>query len=88
MTEEDEAKPTNEPVQAEGHRKHQQARLLKLRDKEARVRVSVRLDTTVDEKLDQLAKLRGLDRNTAISVAIVQDWLACVEPNHPKRSDT
>lgn len=53
-----------------------------------RVRVSVRLDTTVDEKLDQLAKLRGLDRNTAISVAIVQDWLACVGPNHPKRSDT
>lgn len=88
MTKEDEAKPTNESVQAEGHRKHQQARLLTLRDKEARVRVSVRLDTTVDEKLDQLAKLRGLDRNTAISVAIVQDWLACVGPNHPKRSDT
>lgn len=51
------------------------ARLEKLPDKEARVRLSVRLVASVDEKLNDLAHLRGLDRNTAVSVAIVQDWV-------------
>jgi hypothetical protein len=31
----------------------------------------------MDAKLNELAHLRGLDRNTAVSVAIVQDWVAC-----------
>lgn len=53
------------------------ARLKKLPDKEERVRLSVRLVASVDEKLDDLAHLRGLDRNTAVSVAIVQDWVEC-----------
>lgn len=52
-------------------------RLRKLPDKEDRVRISLRLVPSVDEKLDELAHLRGLDRNTAISVAIAQDWVAC-----------
>lgn len=52
-------------------------RLKSLPDKEERVRLSVRLVASVDEKLNDLAHLRGLDRNTAISVAIVQDWVAC-----------
>ena len=42
-----------------------------------RVRISLRLVASVDQKLDDLAHLRGLDRNTAISVAISQDWIAC-----------
>ena len=44
---------------------------------EDRVRISLRLVPSVDQKLDDLAHLRGLDRNTAISVAIAQDWVAC-----------
>ena len=52
-------------------------RLRKLPDKEDRVRVSLRLVPSVDKKLDDLTHLRGLDRNTAISVAIAQDWVAC-----------
>ena len=42
-----------------------------------RVRISLRLVASVDQKLDDLAHLRGLDRNTAISVAIAQNWIAC-----------
>lgn len=53
------------------------ARLKKLTNKEERVRLSVRLVASVDEKLNDLAHLRGLDRNTAVSVAIVQDWVEC-----------
>jgi hypothetical protein len=52
-------------------------RLRRLPVREDRVRLSVRLAASVDEKLDDLAQLRGLDRNTAVSVAIVQDWVAC-----------
>ena len=52
-------------------------RLKTLPEKEERVRVSVRLVASVDAKLNELAHLRGLDRNTAVSVAIVQDWVAC-----------
>ncbi|HMU41619.1 MAG TPA: hypothetical protein PKE31_21605 [Pseudomonadota bacterium] len=52
-------------------------RLRALPDKEDRVRISLRLVPSVDQKLDDLAHLRGLDRNTAISVAIAQDWIAC-----------
>lgn len=52
-------------------------RLRSLPDKEDRVRISLRLVPSVDQKLDDLAHLRGLDRNTAISVAIAQDWIAC-----------
>ena len=78
MAEEDVQKPENDTVQR--RRKRQQVRLLKLRDKEDRVRISLRLEATVDEKLDQLAELRGLDRNTAISLAIAQDWIACFGP--------
>ncbi len=52
-------------------------RLRSLPEKEDRVRISLRLVPSVDEKLDDLAHLRGLDRNTAISVAIAQDWVAC-----------
>ena len=52
-------------------------RIRPLADKEARARISVRLVSAIDEKLDDLAHLRGLDRNTAVSVAIVQDWVAC-----------
>lgn len=52
-------------------------RLRSLPDKEERVRISLRLVPSVDKKLDDLAHLRGLDRNTAISVAIAQDWVAC-----------
>lgn len=51
--------------------------LKKLPNKEDRVRLSVRLGSGVDAKLNDLAHLRGLDRNTAVSVAIVQDWLGC-----------
>ena len=54
------------------------ARLKRLPAREDRVRLSVRLAASVDEKLDDLAHLRGLDRNTAVSVAIVQDWVACI----------
>ena len=52
-------------------------RLRALPEKEDRVRISLRLVPSVDNKLDDLAHLRGLDRNTAISVAIAQDWVAC-----------
>lgn len=52
-------------------------RLKSLPDKEERVRLSIRLVASVDEKLNDLAHLRGLDRNTAVSVAIVQDWVEC-----------
>lgn len=52
-------------------------RLNSLPDKEERVRLSVRLVASVAEKLNDLAHLRGLDRNTAVSVAIVQDWVEC-----------
>lgn len=51
--------------------------LKKLPNKEDRVRLSVRLGSGVDAKLNELAHLRGLDRNTAVSVAIVQDWVGC-----------
>jgi len=44
---------------------------------EERARMSLRLEPSVDQKLDELASLRGLDRNTAVSVAIAQDWIAC-----------
>lgn len=46
-------------------------------DKEDRIRLSLRLVSSVDAKLNDLAHLRGLDRNTAVSVAIVQDWVEC-----------
>ncbi len=46
-------------------------------DKEDRTRLSLRLVSSVDAKLNDLAHLRGLDRNTAVSVAIVQDWVGC-----------
>ena len=59
----------------QGNRKAE--RLRSLPEKEDRVRISLRLVPSVDEKLDDLAHLRGLDRNTAISVAIAQDWIAC-----------
>lgn len=52
-------------------------RVRRLADKEERTRLSLRLASTVDQKLDDLAHLRGLDRNTAVCVAIVQDWIAC-----------
>ena len=78
MSEEDAQMPESDTVQKRRLRK--QIRLLKLRDKEDRVRISLRLEATVDEKLDQLAELRGLDRNTAISLAIAQDWIACFGP--------
>lgn len=52
-------------------------RLKTLPDNGGRVRLSIRLVASVDEKLNDLAHLRGLDRNTAISVAIVQDWVGC-----------
>jgi len=42
-----------------------------------RARLSVRLEPSVNQKLGELAELRGLDRNTAVSVAIVQDWVNC-----------
>jgi len=77
MSEEDQ-KPETNIVQRRRLRK--QLRLLKLRDREDRIRISLRLEATVDEKLDQLSELRGLDRNTAISVAIAQDWIACFGP--------
>ena len=77
MSEEDQ-KPEDDTVQRRRLRK--QLRLLKLRDREDRIRISLRLEATVDEKLDQLSELRGLDRNTAISVAIAQDWIACFGP--------
>jgi hypothetical protein len=53
-------------------------------EKAPRVRISLRLEATVCKKLDQLAKLRGLDRNTAISVALVQDWLASIGTDRPE----
>ncbi|MFO0575759.1 MAG: hypothetical protein U1A78_17315 [Polyangia bacterium] len=52
-------------------------RLKQLPEKETRIRRSVRLAGTVDAKLQELAHLRGLDLNTAVGVAIVQDWMAC-----------
>ena len=79
MSEEDQ-KPETDIVQRRRLRK--QLRLLKLRDREDRIRISLRLEATVDEKLDQLSELRGLDRNTAISVAIAQDWIACFGPRN------
>ena len=77
MSEEDQ-KPQDDTLGRRRFRK--QLRLLRLHDKEDRVRISLRLEPTVDEKLDQLSELRGLDRNTAISVAIAQDWIACFGP--------
>lgn len=53
------------------------ARLKELPEKETRIRRSVRLAATVDSKLQELAHLRGLDLNTAVGVAIVQDWVNC-----------
>ena len=53
-------------------------------EKEPRVRISLRLEATVCKKLDQLAELRGLDRNTAVGVAIVQDWLASIGTDRPE----
>lgn len=47
------------------------------RRQKPRVRLSLRLEPSVDQQLDDLARLRGLDRNTAVSVAITQDWIAC-----------
>ena len=52
-------------------------RVRQLADKEERTRLSLRLAGAIDAKLDDLAHLRGLDRNTAVSVAIAQDWVAC-----------
>lgn len=52
-------------------------RVRRLADKEERARLSVRLASAIDQKLDDLAHLRGLDRNTAVCVAIAQDWIAC-----------
>lgn len=66
-------KPTNRDPEAVT------ARLCALPDKDDRVRVSLRLLPSVDKQLDELARLRGLDRNTAISVAIAQDWIACFD---------
>lgn len=62
-------------------------RLKKLPNKEERVRLSVRLLASVDEKLNDLAQLRGLDRNTAVSVAIAQDWVGCfgLQARHASR---
>ncbi len=77
MSEEDQ-KPQDDTLERRQFRKH--LRRLRLNDKEERVRISLRLEPTVDEKLDQLSELRGLDRNTAISVAIAQDWIACFGP--------
>ena len=77
MSEEDQ-KPQDDTLERRQFRKH--LRRLRLNDKEERVRISLRLEPTVDEKLDQLSELRGLDRNTAISVAIAQDWIACFRP--------
>jgi len=54
-------------------------RIRRLADEEERTRLSLRLAQAVDQKLDELAHLRGLDRNTAVSVAIVQNWVACLE---------
>ena len=59
-------KPTNRDPEAVT------ARLCALPDKDDRVRVSLRLLPSVDKQLDELARLRRLDRNTAISVAIAQ----------------
>ena len=42
-----------------------------------RVRMSLRLEPSVDQQLDDLARLRGLDRNTAVGGAIAQDRIAC-----------
>jgi len=56
------------------------AHLRKLADKEDRKRLSLRLIGSVDDKLNDLAQLRGLDRNTAVCVAIAQDWIACFGP--------
>lgn len=42
-----------------------------------RVRMSLRLEPSVDQQLEDLTRLRGLDRNTAVGVAIAQDWIAC-----------
>ena len=77
MSDEDQ-KPQDDTLERRQFRKH--LRRLRLNDKEERVRISLRLEPTVDEKLDQLSELRGLDRNTAISVAIAQDWIACFGP--------
>ena len=44
---------------------------------ETRVRLSVRFVVSVDKKLNDLAYLCGLDRNTVVSVVIVQDWVGC-----------
>ena len=77
MSEEDQ-KPQDDTLERRQFRKH--LRRLRLNEKEERVRISLRLVPTVDEKLGQLSELRGLDRNTAISVAIAQDWIACFGP--------
>lgn len=55
----------------------EEEQLKSLPDKEERVRLSVRLVASADEKLNDLAHMRGLDRNTAISAAIVQGWVEC-----------
>ena len=39
--------------------------------------MSLLLEPSVDQQLDDLARLRGLDRNTAVGVAIAQDRIAC-----------
>ena len=56
------------------------AHLRKLADNEDRRRLSLRLNGNADDKLNDLARFRGLDRNTAVCVAIVQDWIACFGP--------
>ncbi len=53
------------------------ARLKKMPNKE-RVRLSIRSIASVDEKLDDLAHLRDIARNTAVSVAIVLPLRSCL----------
>lgn len=67
-------KPAPRPPARATHRIEQ---LKRKPDKEDRIRLSLRLVSSVDAKLNDLAHLRGLDRNTAVSIAIVQDWLGC-----------
>lgn len=69
------AKPASRAAQAKD-------RLKQLPEKETRIRRSVRLAAAVDAKLQDLAHLRGLDLNTAVGVAIVQDWVACFGPTN------
>lgn len=67
-------KPASRPSARAARRMEQ---LKKQPNKEERTRLSLRLVSSVDAKLNDLAHLRGLDRNTAVSVAIVQDWVGC-----------